>query len=276
MLGKRRRSPSVESAVSSGSSLLSAPDYHASVPKLEELDVSDIPEDFSITLFGRKNTGKTTWNQWFLSTRYPLYDDVLIMSSTAFTGKLAKWVHNKVKVVQGFDDERLGALIKFAEMMSSNGLLWRTLIILDDVLDDKKVIRKSVNLDRVCTMAKHLHFSIITCSHDKHLFTPPQRENQDAIGIFKTISRPAKESFWLSYGGDMPRDEFFAMLKKYTENRGILFILPFKNTDEVQAMFKYSRAAKLIDQRMLFRDTPLPPNLRKRQSAGATAAQLHQ
>jgi hypothetical protein len=225
--------------------------------KLPLFDPREIPQDFIIAAYGRKNTGKTTWMEWFLSSRFPQYDDVIIFSSTAFTGRLARLVENKAKVVQGFDDERLGRLIEFMQRVREADIEWHTLVIMDDVHDVKLDIRRSANLSRIFTMCKWLRCSLFVNCHDASLLTPAMRNNIDAAVMFKSSSFRHKQTLWHIYGGNIPWKEFLAMLTKYTENYKVLINMICKNTDDCNEIFRYSRAGKLTSK-ILFRDTPLP------------------
>ena len=132
--------------------LISPDEVHPSIRdlKLFYFQPESAPENFSGILYGQRRTGKTTWLVWFLWCMQGRFDHVVCFSATNFTGTYSSCMNEKL-CYNGFDEEVMASVLR----IQAENPQKRILVILDDVLDQENVLRKSASLKTLFTMGRH-------------------------------------------------------------------------------------------------------------------------
>ena len=141
---------------------LASPDeIHPSIRDLKLLyfQPESVPSNFSGILYGQRRTGKTTWLVWFLWCMQEKFDHVVCFSATNFTGTYSRHMNPKL-CYNTYDEGVLSQVLK----LQRDGAQKRVLVILDDVLDQEDLLRKSNALKTLFTMGRHYGISVIVCS----------------------------------------------------------------------------------------------------------------
>jgi hypothetical protein len=250
---KRERSATPESDLS-GFDALTAPsvvsermESAALVKHIELLyfQPESVPDDFSAILYGQRRTGKTTWLTWFLYCMQGKFDHVACFSSTNFSGHYAKYMNPNLCYPQ-FDEGVLSQVIKI-QRDTHPAVRKRVLVILDDVLDQEDVLRKSISLKLLFTMGRHYRISVVVCTQYAKCIPTSWRRNVDFATIFYTFSRDMSDIFYKEYGMLLSRSQFFNIIASSCREFRALVIRPCTHSQDLRAVYQLSKAQKHRD-----------------------------
>src|SRR5271154_6765291 len=99
-----------------------------------------------------------------------------------------------------------------------------TMVILDDVISDKKV-RKDDLVDSLFTEGRHYNLFIGITTQAAKEINPTLRSNTDVAFIFYMVAQSQKESVYEDYFSFMKKDMFYALFDKYTANNMCLVVV---------------------------------------------------
>lgn len=244
---------------------------------LRNIDVEkDIMDDFTITIIGRRRSGKTFWADWLMYHLRHRFPAGIVITGTKLNNFWARRVPEEyIHDVKNLNEilpqvfERQKYLMEHPEL----GIDPRFFLILDDVLSDKYKIRFSKPLSQIFTDGRHHKLFIIVTTQDPRGIPPDLRENSDLAVVFRQFQATRKESIcedFISYIDQKSlRLKFlWEKTKKLTENGeeyqyqsdnaegtksqsdGIpqtLCVLQANLTEDVREIFKRSVAEKVPD-----------------------------
>ena len=115
-------------------------------------------------------------------------------------------------------------------------------VILDDVLDSVRDLRKSSALNTVFSMGRHLNMAVIVCTQYPTALPPSFRMNVDLAVIFRTHSFKVRDVLFRDYAHNIPSFKFYDAVDLYTKEFGALTVMPCVNSNEVKDIFFVSKA----------------------------------
>lgn len=186
----------------------------------------ELPAHFAIIVYGQRRTGKTTWLLWLMWLLRDRFDEVVVYSSTHHEGTFQKHVDPKM-CFSLFKENVMQACINHQKARKLKGeTMPRVLVVMDDVLDQMRDMRRSDALLQLFTQGRHFNISIVVLSQHCKALPPAFRKNVDAAILFRTFSHDMVKSYYDDYGGVMSRQTFFALLNDATQNYQGLVVLP--------------------------------------------------
>lgn len=211
------------------------PDNYPEVPKLQVFDVKDeknkLPEGFFLICEGARRSGKSEFLKWLL---YHYKDDfqlALVCTETPQNGFWQpmignKWVHNgwdPFMVEKLLDEQRKE---KDREKHERNYKSRKVLLILDDIIGDRRHIHEDAVLNKLAVQGRHFNISICLTTQEPHAIGTALRNNCDMVVIFQQKSQRAKKSVCDDFLGFKMDFEWQSkdLLKTYTENHNCIII----------------------------------------------------
>lgn len=211
------------------------PENYPEVPKLEVFDIQDkknaLPTGFFLICEGARRSGKSEFLKWLL---YHYKDDfglALVCTETPQNGFWQpivgnKWVHNgwdPFMVEKLLEDQRAEC---DREKRERNYKPRKVLLILDDIVGDRKQIHEDTVLNKLAVQGRHFKISICLTTQEPHAIGTALRNNCDMVIIFQQKSQRAKKSVCDDFlGFKMDYDwQTRDLLKTYTENHNCIII----------------------------------------------------
>jgi hypothetical protein len=204
-------------------------------------DVYAVPANLSGIVYGARGSGKTSWITWFLYFHQFTYTAIYVLSSTAFTGHYQKFLpHHHV-----FPEYREDVVQMVIDHKKTNTDGY-VLVILDDVLDAIRDIRKSRALYTLFTMGRHMNIGVLVGSQYALALVPAFRRNCDIAVIFGSHSVDTFDQLFKEYGHHMSRTEFQKLCERYcmTPYYSCLVVLPTVRSHHVKDIYKFSIATQ--------------------------------
>jgi hypothetical protein len=205
--------------------------------KLFYFKPESVPSNFSGILYGQRRTGKTTWLVWFLWCMQEKFDHVVCFSATNFTGTYSSHMNPKL-CYNGFDEAVLAQVLKIQATDKKK----RVMVILDDVLDQEDLLRKSQALKTLFTMGRHFGISVIVCTQYPKCLPPSWRRNVDFAVLFYSFSRENVDMFYKEYGMMLSKSQFFDIVRSAARNYRALIVRPCTQSDNIREVYQLTRA----------------------------------
>lgn len=223
------------------------------IPELSAFNFSTLKKDGTIVNFGKRRTGKSVMTRHQCSMLQDVFPRGIVISVTE---ELNGWyrefiperfIHNEM------NDKLIHDLLEFqkevikdpdyAEMKAEDEDFSRVFIIFDDVISDENQIRYSKPLQKIFIAGRHFDcLSIFNTQYPKAI-PPSMRDNVDYFFLFKSMSGPTKEFLWKLAGDTLPKNLFYALWDKYSQDHNVLV---FDNTDSqeeaLHKKFFYAKA----------------------------------
>lgn len=175
----------------------------------------DFLDDFVVIYFGRRRSGKTydeRYVLYHLRHRYPL---VYVVTGTKLNCFWSQYVPKEFIYDIEELEEFAAKLFKRQEWLKDNndklGIDPRVLLVLDDVLGDKYLVRYSKTLSKIWKNGRHYDVSVHITLQDVRGVPPDLRDNTDIAIFFRILEGGRKKVVgeeWLSSLGKEYHDEF--------------------------------------------------------------------
>lgn len=204
---------------------------------LEVLVPTDQEANSSIIVYGRRRTGKSTWVKWYLYNNRYKWADVYCLTTTAFNGHYQKILPDH-HVIPSYREDVVQAIVEHQRADSTLPVL----VVLDDVLDQFKDIRKSQALMTLFASGRHLNIGVILCTQYPRAIPPVFRQNVDLAIMFQCGSNEVREVMFKAYGHILTQRMFGHMLDYHTVDHGALVALPCEQTINPLRAFRRSKA----------------------------------
>jgi hypothetical protein len=261
MVEKRRRDGEDEKETEETSSSSSSDDDDEFVNKMTDVEnevpksasevrllvfrPDELPADFSMIVYGQRRSGKSNWTLWLMKTLASRFDRVVVFSATLMDGQYQRHVNEKL-CFNKFCDRTLQTLIDMQKKDKSDkkpeDKCERTLVVMDDVLDQTKEIRTSPALNSIFTQGRHFNCSIVVLTQHVKAMPPSFRKNVDACVVFRTYSHDMVKGYYEDYGGMMSRNTFFSILSGATNDHKALVLMPCCNSPAIQDYMQLTKA----------------------------------
>ena len=211
----------------------------------------ELPSHFSIIVYGQRRTGKTTWLLWMMWLLKDRFDEIVVYSSTHHEGTFQKFVNPKM-CFSVYREGVMQACINHQKARKQKGeKMPRVLVVMDDVLDQMKDLRRSDALLQLFTQGRHFNISIVILSQHCKALPPAFRKNVDAAVIFRTFSNDMCKSYYEDYGGCMKRHTFNSILTEATQEYQGLVVLPCSTSQKMQDYLMLTCASKVPEGPLL-------------------------
>jgi hypothetical protein len=115
-------------------------------------------------------------------------------------------------------------------------------VILDDVLDSIKDLRRSVALNTVFSMGRHLNMAVIVCTQYPTALPPSFRMNVDLAVIFNTHSFKVRDIVFRDYAHNLPSWKFYGALDFFTKEFKCFCVMPCTQSNDPKDLFFISKA----------------------------------
>lgn len=226
-----------------------------------------LPSNFSCIIYGQRRSGKTTWVSWFLYWFQCRFRELYVFSSTAFNGHyqgfcpehhvfprfredILQMIIENQKSIMGVECQGGtncagdGKFSKQAHDRNSKEFIDNRpiCVILDDVLDSLRDLRRSVALNTVFSMGRHLNMAIIVCTQYPTALPPSFRMNVDLAVIFNTHSFKVRDIVFRDYAHNIPSWKFYGALDYFTKEFQCLCVMPCTQSSDSKDVFFTSKA----------------------------------
>lgn len=235
---KEKRPPSSKLDVEKVKTTNIKPEFYPEVPKLDVFDVTDkenkLPPGFFVICEGSRRVGKSIFLQWLLYHYIDDFDLALVFTETPHNGFWQPMVGNQY-VHNGWDpfvvDKLLDEQVKEVEkekhaLIPGNIKARRVLLILDDIIGDRRAIHEDVTLNRLAVQGRHNRVSVCLTTQEPAAIGTALRNNCDVCVIFQQKSKRSKKCVTEDFldfklkGEWMSRD----LLDTYTENHNAILV----------------------------------------------------
>ena len=220
---------------------------------LLEFDLSDIPENPSIVLAGRRRSGKGILTK---DLCYSYFRGQKLQSAFLFspTAEIAingfSFVPMEYRYTE-IDVDVIDRILKRQEYLIKNNSKgnYKILIIIDDIISSNDAKQQKI-LDKLFICARHYQISLIVCyQYVKKDFSPIQRDNVDIIFTFQQSNFDNKDALnrqYLSVSDN--KKEGLDLINRYAKQYQTLVILNTVNSDKYED-FCYFYEADMIERK---------------------------
>ena len=207
------------------------------IPDLDEWDPLSLPDHFFVVLEGKRRTGKSTFAKWLLQFYRDKFSLAWCMTRTKSSGYWQEFVGEAFT----FDNwyplailkllDRNDKIIKeYGEDSDEAKKLGSVLLILDDVIS-AKIFNDPVFI-KLAVEGRHHLISVILATQDPKAISPKIRDNADVAVVFNQKTFRNKESIWMDFMNDVPKDVGFSIISKFcVEHHGLVCIQTNLNSD---------------------------------------------
>ncbi len=220
---------------------------------LLEFDLTDIPENPSIVLAGRRRSGKgiLTKDLCYSYFRGQKLQSCFLFSPTAeiaingFSFVPMEYRYTEIDV------DVIDRILKRQEYLIKNDPRgnYKILIIIDDIISSNDAKQQKI-LDKLFICARHYQISLIVCyQYVKKDFSPIQRDNVDIIFTFQQSNFDNKDALnrqYLSVSDN--KKEGLDLINRYATGYQTLVILNTVNSDKYED-FCYFYEADMIERK---------------------------
>jgi hypothetical protein len=224
--------------------------------QLEEFDPEDMPSDFFIVLEGRRRIGKSFWARWFLWHYQYTFGKVICFTNTKmnkFWSEIIgdKFVHegwDPWKMQRILDDQR--ARIDDHGKPDENTAYYhedRVLVILDDIISDKKNIHDDQTIENLATAGRHFAIAVLIMTQAPKAISTKLRDNTDLAVIFNQRSARQKEAMHEDFVNTMDKYDAQNMVDAYTQDHAFLAVRTIELENDPKKLYKKGKAVEVPD-----------------------------
>lgn len=230
------------------------------IPVLKEWDPEHkdhrLPPGFFLILEGSRRIGKSVSLKWLLQYYQKDFDLAIVMSETSHNGYWQPIVGNQY-VHTGYNPYLITLLVedqvkrKKAEQDSGGRIKCRrVLVILDDVIGDRKKVHEDTELNRMAVQGRHVGISIALCTQDPKAIHSVLRNNADAVFVFQQKNFRGKEAIYNDFINIFERKrDAIEMMKRYTKDHDFLIIELYKLNENPEKMYFYVKGKTTFDEK---------------------------
>lgn len=203
----------------------------------------------TITVYGKRRTGKSVWVKWFLQYYKQYFPWAWVFTKTVLNSHYATFIPNKF-VLQDFNAGQLQKIMNRQEKalgihFEQPNIDPRAIVIWDDYSGSD--IRFNAALAAYYYTGRHFLTLNFFCGQHITLTPPSIRSNTDLVILFNTDYGNSLEMYWKDFAGKMDKHQFIQMFHKYCGEveHGFLAIVNDPNVPP-EKKFYYGKA-EMID-----------------------------
>jgi hypothetical protein len=203
----------------------------------------EIPTNSTISIYGKRKTGKSFWIRWYMFNNKELYPWGWVFTNTENNEFFPSFVP-KSKILGRYSDYNLNKIIERQNMMESTYLKYGNVnplafVIWDDALDER--VKYSDTLHKYYFNSRHF-FTLNIMSAQHVTGTPaPVRQNTDYAVCFRNTNLKALERLTDDFAHNKDKWEFKRVLDEYTYDQSFLLINNDPNAEPQERMY-YGKA----------------------------------
>lgn len=214
-----------------------------------------LPPGFFIILEGSRRIGKSIFLKWLLSFYREDFDLAIVVTETSFNGFWQpivgnRWVHhgwNPLLVHALLEDQRK----QLQKEIYSDGRYKkrRVLLILDDIIGDKRHIHEDTMLNTLATEGRHIDISVALTTQDAKAINPTLRNNADTVIVFQQKNFRAKEAIWNDFMNIFPdRHQAEAVIMANTKDHDCIVVENCKLNQDVKKLYFHVAGKTTFDE----------------------------
>jgi hypothetical protein len=208
-------------------------------PKLQVWDVNKnrFPDNFFVLLEGSRRSGKSNFMGYLLYHYQDAFDLVVVMTNTDMNNYWQPRVSNKF-VHNGWKPDLVAIMLKKqrASILEQKKLeaygvkdlkkADRILLILDDIVGDRRHIHEDTILNNLAVEGRHSNISVLLSTQEPRAIGTALRNNADVAIIFQQKGKRAKESVIEDFLMFKCENKMQAedILKTYTKNHDCIIV----------------------------------------------------
>lgn len=192
--------------------------------QLPKFDPSEIELDSTIVLFGKRNTGKSFYTRYLFSILRRYFPYGYVVTRTKHNGFWQQHLPES-KIFNKYYPSLVDYLFEQQkERIRDPTINPYIFLVLDDIVSDKS-LRYDPALTKLFYEGRHYGIFLVITSQYAFGLPPGIRANTDYVVIFTQQQQRQKKALSEDYADDFEfRDEFYAMLSKYTRDNMALII----------------------------------------------------
>lgn len=201
----------------------------------------------TVTLYGKRKTGKSVWMKWFLQYYKQYFPWAWVFTETEQNDHYRTFIPEKF-IIEQFNPDVLERImkrqktgIKLKKKDPENADDPRAIVIWDDY--SGKDIRFNTQLARYYYTGRHFWTLNLFGAQFLHLTPPSIRSNTDLAILFNSDYGDSVEEYWKDFAGKMDKKQFYWMYQKYCGevDHGFLAIVNDPNVHPSEKFF-YGKA----------------------------------
>lgn len=210
--------------------------------------------DSFIIVNGQRRYGKTIWVRWLLSELQGFYPSGGYVFTRSKHNKFWSQHFPNGRIYNGLGGKNLEILREILALQQDRHerLLGEDnftfcpyiVIILDDVIGDKKNIRYNALLNEIVFVGRHFNTCMIVCTQDAKGLPPDFHQNADIVAMTFSTQRRQLEIMEDNYGALFRNEafDFNNMIKEYTQDHQFLVVDRTEAKYSLDQMFYWSKA----------------------------------
>lgn len=195
----------------------------------------------TITLFGKRKTGKSVWIKWFLQSYKRFFPWIWVFTKTKLNDHYLSFIPGKF-ILTEFDANMLQKIMdrqkKALELRKKDDEMDpRAVIIWDDYSGND--IRFNTKLAEYYYTGRHYMTMNLFGAQNLTLVPPSIRSNSDIVILFNSDFGDSCDGYWKDFAGKMDKYQFYNWFQKYCGNvkHGFLAIINDPNCPPEEKFF---------------------------------------
>ena len=202
-------------------------------------DITNIANDSTIVLVGRRRTGKSYMARWIFYNKRKVFPFGMCQTQTKYN----KYWADHIPTSSIWGDYSATALARLvarqASLVTKNpqGEDPRSFVLLDDIAADTQ-LRFDQQLRSFFFYGRHLKSFVVVTSQWFKSLAPGCRENADLIFLFSMTNLDELDAIYKEYSAGVPRGIFNRLVTKYATDSSCFVINPHGHTP-FERFFQY-------------------------------------
>lgn len=173
----------------------------------------------TITIYGKRRTGKTVWAKWFVQAYRQYFPWAWVFTKTAQNCHYATFVPKKF-IIPEFDASVLDKIMERQQKaeeayLEDPNIDPRAIIFWDDYSGND--IRFNTKLSEYYWTGRHYLTLNFFCAQHVTLTPPSIRSNTDLVVIFNSDYADSIEEYWKCFAGKIEKKAFVMFMEEYLD-----------------------------------------------------------
>ena len=177
-----------------------------------------------IAFIGKGGSGKSMGIMSLLYSKKHIFPVGMVMSGTEGATGFFKKYFPSIFVYNDYDEEQIDKLIKRQKIARSELVNPWSVLVLDDLTDNKKIFRSKMQAT-LLKNSRHYKLLYILAMQNPMDLGSDIRNNLDAIFIYKETSFATRKVLWEQYASMIPKEYFNQVMDQITNDYTALVIV---------------------------------------------------
>jgi hypothetical protein len=213
-----------------------------------------LPPHFFMILEGSRRIGKSIFLKWLLSFYKDEFDLALVCTETSFNGFWQPIVGNEY-VHSGWKPMLIMKLLASQteelrkQTFIPNYKMRRVLLVLDDIIGDKRKIHEDEVLNKLAVQGRHSGISVALTTQDPKAINPTLRNNADVAVIFQQKNFRGKESVFHDFINIFENKHTAVdVLRRHTKDHDCVIVENSKLNEDPKKLYFHLSGDKTFDK----------------------------